>query len=73
MVPPLAFLLLGVLEVSFCLPLGFPRREISLALLARVEREDVRQEAPGELFDLVLRDVGVVYELFPTTQFLPPM
>ena len=73
MVPPLALFRLGVLEVSFCLPLGFPRRELPLALLALVEREDIRQEATGELFDLVLRDVGVVYELFPTTQFLPPM
>ena len=72
MVPPLAFLLLGVLEVSFCLPLGLPRRELPLSLLALVESEDVRQEAPGELFDLVLRDVGVVYELFLTTQCLPP-
>ena len=58
----------GVLEVSFLFPLGFPRRELPLPLLAFVEREDVRQEAPGELFDLVLRDVGVVYELLPTTQ-----
>ena len=73
MVPPLAFLRLGVLEVSFCLPLGFPRCELPLALLTLVKREDVRQEAPGELFDLMLRDVGVVYELLPTTQFLPPM
>ena len=67
------YLRLGVLEVSFLLPLGFPRRELPLALLALVEREDVRQEAPGEFLDLVLRDVGVVYELLPTTQFLPPM
>ena len=73
MVPPLALLRLGVLEASFLLPLGFPRCEFSLALLALIEREDVRQEASGELFDLVLRDVGVVYELLPTTQFLPPM
>ena len=66
--PPLALFRLGVLEVSFFLPLCFPRRELPLALLALVEREDVRQEAPGEFLDLVLRDVGVVYELFPTTQ-----
>ena len=65
--PPLALLRLVVLEVSF-VPLGFPRRELPLALLTLVEREDVRQEAPGELLDLVLRDVGVVYELLPTTQ-----
>ena len=63
----------GVLEVSFLFPLGFPRRELPLAFLALIEREDIRQEAPGQLFDLVLRDVGVVYELFPTTQCLPPM
>ena len=63
---------LGVLEVSFLLPLGLPRRELPLSLLALVESEDVWQEAPGELFDLVLRDVGVVYELFLTTQCLPP-
>ena len=64
---------LGVLEVPFCLPLGFPCRELPLALLTLIKREDVRQEAPGELFDLILRDIGVVYELLPTTQFLPPM
>ena len=73
MVPPLALLRLGVLEVSFFLPLGLPRCKLPLAFLALIEREDVRQEAPGELFDLVLRDVGVVYELLPTTQCLPPM
>ena len=66
-------LCLGVLEVSFFFPLGFPCCELPLALLAFVEREDVRQEAPGELLDLMLRDVGVVYKLLPTTQFLPPM
>ena len=73
MVPPLAFLRLGVLEVSFFFPLGLPRCKLPLTFLALIEREDVWQETPGELFDLVLRDVGVVYELFPTTQFLPPM
>ena len=72
MVPPLALLRLGVLEVSFLLPLGFPRRKLPLAFRALIEREDVRQEAPGELFNLMLRDVGVVYELFLTTQCLPP-
>ena len=66
------YLRLGILEVSFLLPLGFPRRELPLTFLALIEREDVRQEALGELFDLVLRDVGVVYELFLTTQCLPP-
>ena len=58
--------------MSFFLPLGLPRRELSLALLAFVERKDVRQEAPGELFDFMLRDIGVVYGLFLTTQCLPP-
>ena len=72
MVPPLALLRPGVLEVSF-FPLGFPRRELPPALLALIERENVRQEAPGELFDLMLRDIGVVYELLSTTQCLPPM
>ena len=58
--------------MSFLLSLGFPRRKLPLALLALIKREDVRQEAPGKLFNLMLRDVGVVYEFFPTTQFLPP-
>ena len=66
------YLRLSVLEVSF-LPLGFPCRKLPLALLALVKREDVRQEASGELLNFMLRDVGVVYELLPTTQFLPPM
>ena len=48
------------MEVSFCLPLGFPCREFPLTFLALIVREDVRQEAPGEFFDLILRDVGVV-------------
>ena len=73
MVPPRALLRLGVLEVSFFLPPGFPHCELPLAFLALVKREDVRQEATSELLDLVLRDVGVVYELLPTTQCLPPM
>ena len=56
---------LGVLEVSFLLPLGSPRYKLPLALLAFIAREDVRQEAPGKLLDLVQRDISVVYELFP--------
>ena len=63
----------GVLEESFLFPLGFPRRELPLPLLTLIKCEDVWQEAPGELFDLMLRDVGVVYEFLLTTQFLPPM
>ena len=72
MVPPLVLFRFCVLEVSFFLPLGFPCRKLPLTFLALIVREDVRQEAPGEFFDLVLRDVGVVYEFFLTTQCLPP-
>ena len=66
--PPLAYLRLGVLEVSFILPLGLPRRKLPLALLALIESKNVREDAAGNGLNLVLRDVGVVYELFPTTQ-----
>ena len=59
---------LGVLEVSFILPLGLPRRKLTLALLALIESKNVREDAAGNGLNLVLRDVGVVYELFPTTQ-----
>ena len=59
---------LGVLEVSFILPLGLPRRKFPLALLALIESKNVRENAAGNGLDLVLRDVGVVDELFPTTQ-----
>ena len=59
---------LGVLEVSFILPLGLPRRKLPLALLALIESKNVREDAAGKGLDLVLRDVGVVDELFPTTQ-----
>ena len=59
---------LGVLEVSFILPLGLPRRELTLTFLALIESENVREDAAGNSLDLVLRDVGVVNELFPTTQ-----
>ena len=59
---------LGVLEVSFILPLGLPFCKLPLALLTLIESKNVREDAAGNGLNLVLRDVGVVDKLFPTTQ-----
>ena len=59
---------LGVLEVSFILPLGLPLCKLPLTFFALIESKNVRENAAGNGLDLVLRDIGVVDELFPTTQ-----
>ena len=59
---------LGVLEVSFILPPGLPRHKLLLTFIAFIESMNLRDDAAGNGLDLMLRDVGVVNELFPTTQ-----
>lgn len=50
----------------FALSLPFP--ELPLALLAFVVGENVRKDAPGDVFNLMLRNTGIVDELFSTAQ-----
>ena len=50
----------------FTLSLPFP--ELLLAFFAFVVGEDVRQETPGDVLDFVLRNAGIVDELFPAAQ-----
>ena len=45
------------------LPLCFPCGKLPLAFLAVIVGEDVWQDAPRDLLDLILRDAGVVDEL----------
>lgn len=52
------------LLLSFC---KFP-----LAFLAFVKGKNVREDAAGDLLDLVLRDAGAVDEPFASTQDSPP-
>ena len=53
-----------LLHFSLLLPFGkFP-----LALLALVESENVRHDTAGDCFNLVLRNIGVVDQLFSSTQ-----
>ena len=66
--PLLAYLRLGVLEVSFMFPLGLPCRKLPLTFFALIESKNIRENAAGNGLDLVLRDIGVVDELFSTTQ-----
>ena len=50
----------------FMLSLPFP--ELPLAFFAFVVGEDVREDAPGNVFDLVLRNTGIVDELLFAAQ-----
>lgn len=50
------------------LPLRFPFGKLPLALLAVIVGENVRQNTPRNLFNLMLRDVGVVDELLSYPQ-----
>lgn len=49
-------------------PLRFPFGKLSLALFTVVVGEDVRQDTPCNLLNLMLRDVGVVDELLSSPQ-----
>lgn len=46
-------------------PLCFPFGKLPLAFLAVIVGEDVRQDTPRDLLNLMLRDVGVIDELLP--------
>lgn len=50
------------------LPLRFPFGKFPLASLAVIVGENVRQQNPCDGFNLMLRDVGVVDELLPSSQ-----
>lgn len=57
--------------VVLCLslfPLRFPFGKLPLALLAVIVGENVRQDTPRDLLNLMLRDVGVVDELLSSPQ-----
>lgn len=56
-----------VLRLSL-FPLRFPFGKLPLALCAAVVGEDVRQDTPRNLLNFILRDVGVVDELFLSPQ-----
>ncbi len=61
---PLFCFCLLLLHFSLLLPF----RKLPLPFLALVESEDVRQDAAGYRFDLVLGNIGVVNQLFSSTQ-----
>ena len=50
----------------FMLSLPFP--ELPLTFFAFVVGENVGEDAPGDVFDFVLRNTGIVDELFPAAQ-----
>ena len=57
----------------FCLLLLYfslllPFRKLPLPFLALIEGQNVRQDAAGDCFDLVLGNIGVVDQLFSSTQ-----
>ena len=48
--------------------LNQPFLELPLTFFAFVIGEDVRQDTPGDVLDFVLRNAGIVDELFPAAQ-----
>ena len=48
--------------------LSQPLPELPLTFFALVVGEDVRENAPGDVLDFVLRNAGIVDELFPAAQ-----
>lgn len=62
----LFFFELPMFSISLCFPFG----KLSLAFLALVERKDVRHETAGDGLNLVLWNIGIVDELFSSTQVL---
>ena len=52
----------------FCFTLSLPFPELPLAFLAFVVGENVREDAPGNVFNLVLRNTGIVDELLFAAQ-----
>lgn len=52
----------------FCFTLSLPFPELPLAFLAFVVGENVREDAPGNVFNLVLRNTGIDDELLFAAQ-----
>ena len=52
----------------FRLTLSQPLPELPLTFFAFVVGEDVGEDAPGDVLDFVLRNTGIVDELFPAAQ-----
>lgn len=50
------------------LPPRFPFGKLPLALLTVIVGKNVRQDTPRDLFNFMLRDVGVVDELLSSSQ-----
>ena len=67
---PLFYVLFSFEFLMFRIPLCFPFGKFLLAFFALVESKDVRHETAGNDFNLVLGDVSVIDELFPSTQVL---
>ena len=56
----------------FCILLCFPFSKFALTFLTLIKSQNVRHDAAGNRFDLVLGDVGVVDELFFLLKCCPP-
>jgi len=74
--PVMAMTMTGGVLFVFCvwarlLP-RLPLSKLTLTLFALVEGLDVRQEAPGDSLNFILRDPGVIDKLFPSAQHGPP-
>ena len=61
--------------LRFCFTLGLPFPKFPLTFLTLIEGDNVRQDAPGNVLDLMLRNTGIVDEFLPASQVakLPPI
>ena len=61
--------------LHFCLTPGLPFPKFPLTFLTLIEGDNVRQDATGDMLDLMLRNTGIVDELLPASQvvMLPPI
>ena len=67
---PLPYVLFFFEFPMFCIPLCFPFGKFLLTFLTLIKGKDVRHDTAGNGFNLVLWNVGVVDELFSSTQVL---
>lgn len=58
----------GLCFLYFRFTPGLPFPKLPLAFLTLIESNNIRQDTPGDVLNLVLRNAGIVDELLPASQ-----
>jgi len=64
----LSMVFLNCSFLRFCFTPGLPFPKFPLTFFTLIECNDVRQDATGNVLDLMLRNTGIVDELLPASQ-----